>query len=81
LLEHFSDREEAVALQKLATQTLPGEEALWRNEFADVMAQLEKQMLQQRIEELQAKNRESGLDIRDKEEMRALLGNLNASRL
>jgi hypothetical protein len=38
-------------------------------------------MLQQRIEELQAKNRESGLDIRDKEEMRALLGNLNASRL
>ena len=36
LLEHFSDREEAVALQKLATQTLPGEEALWRNEFADV---------------------------------------------
>jgi DNA primase len=75
LLEHFSDREEAVALQKLATQTLPGEEALWRNEFADVMAQLEKLTQQQRIDELHAKQRDSGLELRDKEELRALLAN------
>ena len=75
LLEHFSDREEALALQKLATQTLPGEEALWRNEFADVMAQLEKLTQQQRIDELHAKQRDSGLELRDKEELRALLAN------
>jgi len=74
LLEHFGDREEATALQKLATQSLPGEEAAWRNEFLGAMAQLEKQTVQQRIDELQAKQRESGsLDDRDKDEMRALL--------
>jgi DNA primase len=79
ILEHFGEREEAAALQKLASQSLPGEEAAWRDEFLDAVAQLEKQTLQQRIDELQAKNRESGLDTRDKEEMRALLGNLNAA--
>jgi len=75
LLEHFGEREETAALQKLAMQTLPGEAAAWRDEFLDAIAQLEKQVLQQRIDELQAK-RESGLDLRDKEELRALLGNL-----
>ena len=40
------------------------------------MAQLEKQTLQQRIDELQAKRTESGLEERDKEELRALLANL-----
>ena len=73
LLEHFGDRDEAAALQKLAMQSLPGEEAAWRNEFLGAMAQLEKQTVQQRIDELQAKQRESGLDDRDKAEMRALL--------
>src|SRR5690606_26340160 len=33
LLEHFAEREEAAALQKLASQTLPGDEARWRQEF------------------------------------------------
>jgi DNA primase len=80
ILEHFGEREEAAALQKLASQSLPGEEAAWRDEFLDAVAQLGKQTLQQRIDELQAKGRESGLDTRDKEEMRALLGNLNAAR-
>ena len=77
ILEAFAEREEGAALQKLAMQSLPGEEASWRTEFLDAMAQLEKQTLQQRIDELQAKQREGGgLDTRDKEEMRALLGNL-----
>jgi DNA primase len=75
LLEHFSDRDEAAALQKLATQSLPGEAAAWREEFLDTMAQLEKQTLQQRLDELQAKQREGGLELRDKEELRALLAN------
>jgi DNA primase len=77
LLEHFSDREEAVALQKLATQTLPGEEALWRDEFADLMAQLEKQVAQQRIDELQETLRNSGfaaLSVDEKNELLELQG-------
>ena len=76
LLEHFAEREEGPALQKLAMLSHPGEEAAWRTEFLDAMAQLERQTVQQRIDELQAKQREGGLDVRDKEEMRALLGNL-----
>jgi DNA primase len=73
VLEHFADREEVAALQKLASQDMPGEEALWRDEFLDAMGQLEKQTLHQRIDELQAKQREVGLDDHDKAEMRALL--------
>ena len=73
LLEHFAEREEAAALQKLATQALPGEEAKWRDEFLDAMAQLERQTLQQRVDELQAKQGDVGLDDGDKAELRALL--------
>ena len=73
LLEHFAEREEGAALQKLASQQLPGEEAKWREEFLDAMAQLERQTLLQRIDELQAKHREQGLDEADKAELRALL--------
>ena len=73
VLEHFADREETAALQKLASQDMPGEAALWQDEFADAMAQLEKQTLHQRIDVLQAKQREVGLDDDDKAEMRALL--------
>jgi DNA primase len=73
LLEHFEGREEVAALQKLASQDMPGEEGKWREEFLDAMAQLERQMLQQRIDELQSKQREQGLDDEDKTELRALL--------
>jgi DNA primase len=73
LVEHFEGRDEATALQKLASQTMPGEEAHWREEFLDTMAQLDKQMLQQRVDELQAKQRDGGLDDADKTELRALL--------
>jgi len=80
ILEHFGEREEAAALQKLAMQSIPGEEAAWQHEFRDAMAQLERQTWQQRIDELQEKQQASGLDARDKEELRALLGNLSAPR-
>jgi DNA primase len=76
ILEHFGDREEAAALQKLAMQSIPGDDDTWRHEFLGAMAQLEQQTRQQRIDELQEKQRASGLDVRDKEELRALLGNL-----
>mgnify|MGYP002780407724 FL=1 len=73
LLEHFAEREEGVALQKLAMLDMPGEEATWQTEFHDAVVQLEKQTLQQRIDALQAKQREAGLDDDDKTELRALL--------
>ena len=73
LLEHFAEREESAALQKLASQPMPGEETAWREEFVDAMAQLDRQTLGQRMDELQAKHRESGLDDDDKAELRSLL--------
>ena len=73
LLEHFEGREEAAALQKLASHAMPGDEARWRDEFLDTMAQLDRQVLQQRVDELQAKQREVGLDDADKAELRSLL--------
>jgi DNA primase len=73
LLEHFEGRDEVAALQKLASQTVPGEEARLREEFLDTMAQLDRQMLQQRVDELQAKQQDGGLDAADKTELRALL--------
>ncbi len=73
LLEHFHEREELAALQKLVVQEIPGDTASWRQELLDVMVQLEKQTLQQRLDELQAKQRAQGLDETDKYELRELL--------
>ena len=73
LLEHFAEREEGAALQKLAMLEMPGEEATWQTEFDDAVTQLEKQTLLQRLDALQAKQREVGLDDEDKVELRALL--------
>ena len=73
LLEHFEDREELAALQKLAVLELPGEEADLRVEFTDAIGQLDKQVQQQRVEELQQLQREGALGDADKQELRALL--------
>jgi DNA primase len=73
LLEHFSERGESAALQKLAAQELPGEETALRAEFLGAIEQLEKQVLQQRIDELQQRQRDGGLDEAEKYELRALL--------
>ncbi len=76
LLEHFSGREEAAALQKLASQHLPGEESAWSREILDVMAQLDAQAIQQRIDDLNSRIRESGsmsaLSAEEKMELREL---------
>ncbi|HRA57714.1 MAG TPA: DNA primase, partial [Thermomonas sp.] len=71
LLEHFAERENAAALHKLAVLVLPGEEADLRTEFLDAIAQLDKQVLQQRIEALQQRYAE--LDGTEKRELLALL--------
>ncbi|WP_027070880.1 DNA primase [Luteimonas sp. J29] len=73
LLEHFADREEGAALQKLASQDLPGDSSTWREEFLDAIAQLDRQTIDQRIDELREKQRGGGLDEADKAELRELL--------
>ena len=73
LLEHFAGHDQADALQRLAVQVLPGEEVSWAHELHDAVAQLERQTLQQRIDELQQKQRAQGLDETDKYELRMLL--------
>jgi DNA primase len=73
LLEHYAEREEQAALHKLAAQELPGDAGIWAQELHDVAVQLEQQLVRQRIEELQAKQRAQGLDDTDKYEMRELL--------
>ncbi|MNV10741.1 DNA primase DnaG DnaB-binding protein [compost metagenome] len=52
---------------------LPGDEASLGQELQDAINQLEKQLLQQRLDELQAKQRQQGLDDTDKYELRELL--------
>ncbi len=73
LLEHYAEREEQASLHKLAAQELPGDAQIWAQELHDVAVQLEQQLVRQRIEELQAKQRAQGLDDTDKYEMRELL--------
>src|SRR5690554_1014764 len=75
LTEHFAGREEADALQKLATVTVPGEPAAWSRELLDIIARLDRQTLAQRIEELQARVAEGGfaaLSAEEKDELRQL---------
>ncbi|HEV2607648.1 MAG TPA: DNA primase [Xanthomonadaceae bacterium] len=73
LLEHMAEREESAALQKLALQSLPGDSAMWRNEWRDVLGQLDQQTLQQRVEELKARQSEAGLSDEEKDELRELM--------
>tara|TARA_R110002020_G_scaffold48370_1_gene137908 strand:- start:679 stop:2415 length:1737 start_codon:yes stop_codon:yes gene_type:complete len=75
VLEHFAGREEEPALQKLALQGFPGEESAWGHELVDALVQLDRQVNQQRIDELQARIREvgmSGLSDIEKTELREL---------
>ncbi|MBW8313042.1 MAG: DNA primase [Rhizobium sp.] len=75
VLEHFAGREEESALQKLALQVFPGDEAGWRSELLDALVQLDRQVRQQRVEELQARINEvgmSGLSAAEKAELRDL---------
>ena len=75
LLELFAQREESEALQKLAGISLPGDAKGWQAEFDDVLAQLEKQTLQQRINDLTLRMREvgnAGMTAAEKDELREL---------
>ena len=78
LLEHFGERDEARALQKLAVMEFPGDEDALRVEFLDALAQLDRQTHQQRLDELLKKQGESALDTDEKDELRRLLAAKNA---
>src|SRR5690348_13792422 len=73
LLEHFAQREESVALQKLAMIEFPGEPEALRAEFTDALRKLAEQTVQQRLDALVRKQSESALDVIEKEELRELL--------
>ena len=72
LLAHFDEREEVAALRKLASQSLPGDEASWREELRDAIQQLDLQVLRQRLEELQDMQRNRSIDEAGKQELRSL---------
>jgi DNA primase len=73
LLEHFAQREESSALQKLAMIEFPGEPEALRAEFVDALRRLAEQTVQQRLDALIRKQSESALDVIEKEELRDLL--------
>ncbi len=73
LLEHYAQREEGPALQKLAVGDFPGGVEAARVEFIDAISQLERQTRQQRIDELQASHGAGALDDAGKQELRQLL--------
>ena len=73
LLSQFDEREEAPALRKLAMQALAGDEVSWAQELHDVIGQLDRQVLQQRIDDLLGQQREGTLDAAGKQMLRDLL--------
>lgn len=73
LLELFAEHPDSAALQKLATVDMPGDEASWRQEFGDALAQLQKQSRQQRMAILRQRMAESGLSQEETDELRELL--------
>jgi DNA primase len=72
LLEQFAGHEQAGALQKLASQSLPGDDDTLQREFLDAVAQLDKQTIEQRLAELQHQHREVGLSSEEKRELLSL---------
>ncbi|MCW5568341.1 MAG: DNA primase [Dokdonella sp.] len=81
LLEHFADREEAAALNKLATlEALASDEAQARADFLGAIAQLDVQTMKQRLDDLDAKRKASGLTPEELDELRRLLVSKPAHR-
>ena len=73
LLQHFQDRDESAALNKLAMQPLHGDAATLQKEFLDSLRTLGQQTVQQRRDELIAKDRVGRLSEEERSEMRSLL--------
>jgi DNA primase len=73
LLQHFEGREEAAALHKLALMDFAPTPEHWQAEFLDALAQLDRQTVQQRIDELLARQAEGTLSDAEKAELRDCL--------
>src|SRR4249919_916238 len=76
VIEHFADRDESKALQKLAASSFIGDEQTLGHSFLGTMYQLELQAVEQRNAELGAKLRElgpSGIDGDERAEVTQLL--------
>ncbi|HEX3895377.1 MAG TPA: DNA primase [Rudaea sp.] len=75
ILEHFAEREELRALQKLAVMEFPGSEHEWRVEFLGALARLDRQTQIQRRADLDQKANSEGLanlSADEKDELRRL---------
>jgi DNA primase len=75
ILEHFSEREESRALQKLAVMEFPGSEHEWRIDFLNALTRLDRQTQIQRRADLDRKASEQGLanlSAEEKAELRSL---------
>jgi DNA primase len=73
LVEHYAERPEYPALQKLMAATVVGEPETQRIEFFDALQRMEQQAAEQRRELLTAKSRAGTLDSAEKAELRELL--------
>ncbi|WP_424682017.1 DNA primase [Frateuria sp. YIM B11624] len=73
LVEHFAERPEYSALQKLMAAMVVGEPETQRAEFLDALARMEEQAVALRREALTAKHRDGTLSQAEKAELRELL--------
>jgi DNA primase len=80
LLEHFAGREEAGALNKLATMDLLVDASQGRADFLGAISQLDVQTSQQRLDDLIARQVEGGLSETERDELRQLMANKPAHR-
>jgi DNA primase len=80
LLEHFADREEASALNKLATMDLLVDASQAQADFLGAIGQLDVQTSQQRLDDLIARQVEGGLSETERDELRQLMANKPAHR-
>jgi DNA primase len=80
LLEHFAGREEAGALNKLATMDLLVDTDQGRADFLGAIAQLDVQTSQQRLDDLIARQVEGQLSDTERDELRQLMANKPAHR-
>jgi DNA primase len=73
ILEHFAGRAEQAALEKLSLMEFPAAPETWTVEFLDALEQLNRQTIQQRIEDLLEKQSAGPLSEAEKAELREAL--------
>ncbi len=73
LVEHYAERPEYPALQKLMAAAAVGEPEAQQVEFFEALARMEQQAVAQRRDALVAKSRQGALSDADKAELRELL--------